>query len=196
MVNFRHAEDEPSRSYTSRLFDQVSLSHGENFTLKINIEGAIVLKIGRGQTVSQTRDDAARDRPGLGRASRSRSFGRCEQRFFEVCLVYVYAVSSSGVEPDLSGAPGAPATIPATPYSTWQSDFSEGKYSGPLTVHSRRSAADASETRKYGQHCSPTGREGFATSNPDSKAVTGGSRHPLRNALPRTFPLERTQRSS
>lgn len=43
---------------------------------------------------------------------------RCEQRLSNICLVYVYAVSSSGVEPDLSGGLGAPATILATPYST------------------------------------------------------------------------------
>lgn len=36
--------------------------------------------------------------------------GRCEQRLSNICLVYVYAVSSSGVEPDLSGGLGAPAT--------------------------------------------------------------------------------------
>lgn len=44
--------------------------------------------------------------------------GLCEKCLSNICLVYVYAVSSSGVEPDLSGGLGAPATVLATPYST------------------------------------------------------------------------------
>lgn len=66
------------------------------------------------------------------------------------------------VEPDLSGAPGAPATILATPYSTWQSDFSEGKYSG----RARYTHADGSRCQlRDGPRRRSTSNRGVAFSN-------------------------------
>lgn len=66
---------------------------------------------------------------------------------------YVYASSSSGIEPDLSGGTLDSAVhrllySRATPYSTWQDDFSYDKYSDRAAVHSRRSAADANNIRR------------------------------------------------
>lgn len=70
-------------------------------------------------------------------------------RLSQLCLCPTS--SSSGIEPDLSG--GTLDLVVhrllysrATPYSTWQDDFSYDKYSDRAAVHSRCSAADANNT--------------------------------------------------
>lgn len=84
--------------------------------------------------------------------------GCCEShRSSFVSAMFMSASSSSGIEPDLSGGSlstlgGASATVlshaRATPYSTWQDDFSYDKYSDRAAVHSRYSAADANNKRR------------------------------------------------
>lgn len=72
-----------------------------------------------------------------------------------VCLGYVYAprrrpLASNRIYPAALSVLVVHRLLysRATPYSTWQDDFSYDKYSDRAAVHSRRSAADANNIRR------------------------------------------------